>query len=108
MKGTRLNITCEVSSRPDSDIIITNHHTSDIVLSEKDTHKAVYVFDSVDVLDSAVYQCNASNGIQPVSGVTKQMTLDIKGNYKLKCRNTCIYALVFYFTMMHFFTKLLN
>ena len=76
-----LNITCEVSSRPKSTITITNLNKSDIISSVGDTHKAVYTFDGVHVLDSGLYQCSATNGIKPLTDVTRQMTLDVNGNY---------------------------
>ena len=79
IQDNKLNMTYEVSSRPKSTITITNINTSDIILSVSDIHKAQYTFDSVHVLDSGVYQCSATNGINPVTDVTRQVILDIKG-----------------------------
>ncbi|KAK2138976.1 hypothetical protein LSH36_2165g00003, partial [Paralvinella palmiformis] len=83
IQGSTLNITCEVSSRPNSNITLTNINTSDTIVSVSDTQQALYTFNKIHVLDSGVYQCSATNGIRSMSNVTEQMTLYIKGGYSL-------------------------
>ena len=63
----------------ESTIIIANLNTSDIISPVSDTQKPVYTFDRIHVLDSGVYQSSALNGIKPLTDVTSQMTLDLKG-----------------------------
>ena len=62
---------------------MTNTNTTDTIRYVNDVLTAVYTFTSIHVLDSAVYQCSAVNGITPVDQGTQQLTLNVNGKYNM-------------------------